>query len=234
MVKQTIHYFHDLVLKEYAQGKTFILFAGIKLFAKGFQFLIPLGLAKLLSPSGFGSYSLSMMIVYFFISLLIRACMAPFNIYGNEEMKNTGVIRKSFTVSLIQFMLSCLLFFLFVGFFSSAISTFASISGNQVFFMLFAFLGLGIQRFVALIFLAQGRRIMNAIVEFLSSLITIIFLVLIFIFYHVSIEMVFLTFFCGSVSAGILTLWKIKKKNNVSINITVGSFLKNVSLCPDQ
>ena len=69
-------------------GKFFLIFSAIKILAQGLFALMPLIIAKFLNPDGFGSYSLSLMIVLFFVSLFINASQTPFVVYAGEEQKD--------------------------------------------------------------------------------------------------------------------------------------------------
>src|SRR3989338_2169972 len=100
------------IKKEFRYGKTFMGFAILKALTQAILFLIPLALAHFLAPEGFGIFSLSMMIVYFFTALLINSAMQPFVVYASEELKKTKKINKTFTTVLVLLALTTLLFLL--------------------------------------------------------------------------------------------------------------------------
>ena len=96
---------------------------------------MPLAIAKTLSPEGFGSYSLSMMIVFFFTSAFIASSQTPFVVCANEEFKKTKKINKSFSVQLL-FLFTSIVFFIILTFiFSDYITNFAKISKDNLKFL---------------------------------------------------------------------------------------------------
>ena len=75
------------IKKNLKDGKNFIKFGLINTFGQFFALVLSLILAKFLNPTGFGVYSLSLMIIALFSALLINSSQTPFIIHANQERR---------------------------------------------------------------------------------------------------------------------------------------------------
>ena len=74
----------EYIKKAIADGKTFIVFAVLRVIGQVLFFLTPLLIAFYFSQENFGVYSLSITTVYLFTTLLIGSSQKPFIVYANQ------------------------------------------------------------------------------------------------------------------------------------------------------
>ena len=198
--------------KEMIQSKTFLNFTFLKILGQGMAFIVPLAIAKILSPEGFGSYSLSMMIVFFFTSAFIASSQTPFIVYANEELKKTGKINKAFSVQLL-FLLSATIFcILFIFIFSKYIINFTKISNLQLMFLFLAYLGIGLNSFVENLFLALDKRINHSRYFLVVGFTSLVLLLYFYFENNLNISTIFLIYFISSIISTTFFLYQIDFK----------------------
>lgn len=197
------------VRKELKQGKTFISFTFLKILGELSLFLIPLTIAKFFEPEGFGSYSLSMMIVYFFSALLIAPSQTPFIIYSNEELKKTDKISRAFTIQIMFFSFSIFIFLLLIAIFNDPLSNFASITKTQILFMIFAYLGVSIRTAFQGLFMAFDKKIENAVYTLITGIILLTSVLVLYYFFTLNIENIFIMFFVSSVLSSLIMIKRV-------------------------
>jgi len=197
------------IKNELKQGKNFLSFSTLKILSQAILFIIPLILANFLAPDGFGAYSLSMMVVYFFTSLLIGSPQTPFVIYANEEFKKTNKINKSFTIQFIFFTGSLFFFFLLTLIFIKPLSNFASITITQFLFLIIAYVGLCIKTSFANVFLALNKKTLNATYEVIYAIISVIYIFVLSYLSLINLENIFLMFFISSILTSFILINKI-------------------------
>jgi len=182
------------IKKEIREGKTFITFTLLRTLGQGFMFIVPLFIARLLSPEEFGIYSLSIMIVYFFTALLINSSQKPFIVYANQELSESGTIQKAFTIRVILLGSSVVLFSLLALLFINPLSQFASITTTQFLFLFAAYIGMGIRYLFGITFLALNKRIEHTWYGIIVGLISILYVVGVYYFSTLTLESIFLMF----------------------------------------
>ena len=121
------------IKQELAQGKTLLQFGFLQAFGRTAGMVIPLILAKFFSKDLFGRYSLTEMIIYFFVAFLITSTKAPFIVCANQERTSSGRINKAFTVQTVLLLASLFLFLAVSVIFRKPLTTFAKISTAQLF-----------------------------------------------------------------------------------------------------
>ena len=199
----------DKFKKELNQSKTFFSFSFLKIFGQGIAFILPLAIAKILSPEGFGSYSLSMMIVFFFTSAFIASSQTPFIVYANEELKKTKKINKSFSVQLL-FLFTSIIFFIILTFvFSNSIINFAKISNLQLAFLFLAYLGIGLNSVIENLFLALNKRINHSLYSLSIGIVNVILLLFFYFQNNLNLNTIFLIYFLSSIISLLLFFHKI-------------------------
>ncbi len=186
---------------ELNRSKTFISFVSFKFVGEGLVFALPLILAKFLSPAGFGSFSLSMMIVFFCSAILLASSQTPFIVHAGEEFKREGSIKKSFTNQLIFFATSIFLFLMLATLFNKSLLEFARITDRQLLFLGVAYMGVCIRMTVSNTFLALNKRAEHSIYEFLTGLIAIFLVFTVYVRYVIDFETVFMIYFISPVFA---------------------------------
>jgi len=198
--------------KEFYKGKTFLSYAIIKIFGHAFGFIVPLLIARYFAPEEFGTYSLSIMIVYFFTALLINASQKPFIVYANEELRDTGKIQKSFTARIILVSSSVIFYILLAFLFINPLTEFAAITKHQFLYLSLAFIGIGLNYLIDSIFLSLSKQLRSALFTLTVGIISVFGIVALNISNMLSLESVFFIYFAASVLASLLAVpwieWK--------------------------
>ena len=200
------------IKNELKQGKNFLSFSTLKILSQAILFIIPLIIAKLLNPAGFGSYSLSMMVIFIFTSMFIASSQTPFIIYANKELKKTKKINKAFSIQLIFLLGSIIFYILLTLLFSEQVLNFTKITNIQLLFLFLAYLGIGLKTFIENLFLALNKRINNGEYNLVLGIFNLIFILLVYCFDKICLETIFFTYFLSSIFALILFLRKIEYK----------------------
>ena len=185
------------IKQEFNQGKTLLQFGFLKATGQVLGMIAPLVVAKFFSPALFGSYSLAMMVVFFFASLLFAFAQTPFIVFANQERAKTGKISKSFSVQCIFLVFSIIGFLLINLFCSKAIMAFAKISLTDLLFMSLAFIGLALKTFLCNLFMALGQRIKNSIAELIFGSSVLVLVSALYLTDNINMAMVFLTYFAS-------------------------------------
>jgi O-antigen/teichoic acid export membrane protein len=192
---------------EFEQGKNLLGFVLLQTLGQAVSMAIPLVIAKLFSKNMFGQYSLSEMIIFFFAAVLILSAKTPFIVYANQERAQTGAIRKSFSVQCVIISTGLTVFVAAILIFGSYLMVFAGLNRSELFFVIFAVVGIAIKDFTGNLFMALNERTKSALAELGFGIAAILFLV-VFNFYNlISLKTVFLTYFLAAflvliVSAG--------------------------------
>lgn len=211
---------------ELNHSRTFLSFTFIKLLGQLVTFILPLTIAKILSPEGFGSYSLSIMIVFFFTSVFVSSFQTPFIVYANEENKRYAKINKAFSVQLLFLLISIIFFIILTFVFGKYITDFAKISSFQLVFLFLAYLGIGLNSFFQNIFLALNKRIDHSLYFLINGVANLIFL---FIFYYqnnLNLNTIFLIYFFSSIVSFVIFLNKIEFNKLFPIELDKKLFLE--------
>ena len=197
----------DKIKQAAAEGTTLLQFGFIKAVGQG---LAPLVIAKFLaSRELYARFSLAMMVVYFFASVLIAFAQTPFIVFANQERAKTGRINKSFSVQCIFLVFSFAAYVFLIAAFGKAVMIFAQISWTDMVFMSLALVGIAIKTFVDGVLLALGQRIKNSLAELVFGGLT---LLLVFAFYlggAFSLRMVFLVYLIAGLFVGLIFIWFI-------------------------
>ncbi|MCD4705347.1 hypothetical protein K8R66_04715, partial [bacterium] len=201
-----------IIKNELIQSKTFLSFSFLKILGQGMAFIVPLAIAKILSPEGFGSYSLSMMIVFFFTSAFISSSQTPFIVYANEELKKTGKINKAFSVQLLFLLYSIIFFIILTFIFSEYIINFAKISNLQLMFLFLAYLGIGLNSLVENLFLALDKRINHSWYFLVVGFTSLILLLFFYFKNNLNLSTIFLIYFISSIISTTFFLYQIDFK----------------------
>jgi len=194
---------------ELNQSKNFFGFIILKIFGQGMAFILPLAIAKILSPEGFGAYSLSMMIVFFFTSAFIASSQTPFIVYANDEFEKTKTINKSFSVQLLFLFSSIIFFIILTFFFSNSIINFAKISNLQLVFLFLAYLGIGFNSAIENLFLALNKRINYSLYSLVIGIMNVTLLIFFYFQNNLNLNTIFLIYFLSSIISALLFLRKI-------------------------
>ena len=209
---------------ELNRSKTFLSFVSFKFVGEGLVFILPLILANFLSPAGFGSFSLSMMIAFFCSTILLTSSQTPFIVLASEEFNREGSIKKSFTNQLIFFIISIFLFLLLTAVFDESLLEFARITDRQLLFLGVAYSGICIKVTVSNTFLALNKRTEHSIYEFLTGLIAVLLILIVYAWYAIDFESVFAIYFISSVFSTLLMLKKIDFSRILPLTFDIGIF----------
>ncbi|MBN2087472.1 oligosaccharide flippase family protein [Candidatus Peregrinibacteria bacterium] len=207
------------IKKEFKQSSNFLTFMGIKSAGLVILALIPMILAGVLGPQSFGSYSLCMMIVFFFSTLLIRSPQSPFIVYGAKEYNKTGKINLAFSGRLILFALGVLIFFIVSFLCSDLILKFTSINKVQFWFLLSAFFGLSFQILIHNIFFILDKRKTAVGYNLLTSTVSAIIILFLYRYLTLKLEYVFLIWLVAPVISGIFMIRNIDFKKLIPFEL---------------
>ena len=189
------------IKKDFAHGKNFLIFSILKVLGQALFAVLPLIFAYFLSPEGFGAYSLSIMIIYLFTILLVSSSTQPFVVYASEELKKTNKISKTITTRLVLLAISTVVFFILAFAFAGPISKFASLSRNQFYLLLLAYLGVGIKYFFESLFLGLNQRNHHAVYELLTAFFSILIVIYFYYFSTINLENIFIMLFVAPIIA---------------------------------
>ncbi|OGF74696.1 hypothetical protein A3J56_02015 [Candidatus Giovannonibacteria bacterium RIFCSPHIGHO2_02_FULL_46_20] len=203
----------EYIKKAIADGKTFIVFAVLRVIGQVLFFLTPLLIAFYFSQENFGVYSLSITTVYLFTTLLIGSSQKPFIVYANQERNESGSIRKSFTARLLFFVAASFLFALLVFFFKDNIMRFTYLPSSAFVYLALAYIGISIRYVFEALFLGLGKKIAYAIFSGVTGFISLLFLGIFFIVHIPTLEAALAAFFVGPFIAGICSLFFIRSKD---------------------
>ena len=212
------------IKNEMNRSKTFISFVSFKFVGEGLVFLLPLILANFLSPAGFGSFSLSMMVAFFCSTVLLSSSQTPFIVHAGEEFKREGSIKKSFTNQLIFFAASIFLFLMLATLFNKPLLEFAGITDRQLLFLGVAYSGICIRVVVSNTFLALNKRTEHSIYEFFTGLLAVLLIFVVYARYAIDFETVFMIYFISPVFATLLMLKKIDFNRILPLTFDIGLF----------
>lgn len=174
-------------------------FSLIKLVGQGFSLLAPLLIAKFLSPSLFGGYSLSKTIIFFFSSLLIASAQTPFIVNANQERNLSGKINKSFSVQIIFLIISISIYILVNLVLGKYLQNFAGITRLELFSLFLAYTGLTLYRFIGNLFLALNMRLKHSWIDFFFGLFNVLSVLLLFIFHQLSLNNIFYSYLVSAI-----------------------------------
>ncbi len=195
---------------ELKRGKGFLTFMTLRAFSHAILFIIPLLLAAVLAPAGFGSYALSLMIIYFFTALFVTSSQSPYIVYASEELKKTRAIRKAFTVRLTIMAVASVFFLILATIFHNPLLSFASLTGKQFVFLVLAYFGVTFRFLMESTLLALNKRILNAVYAVLTGVISIAYIGALYLLDQLSLGNIFLMFIVAPVISALFILPKIQ------------------------
>jgi len=179
------------VKNEWLKGKTLISYGAIKVSGLGFSFLIPIFLAAFLTPEVLGIYSLGMMIVYFFNSIIVLSSSSPSVICGIEELAENKKISRTITSSSIILLISSTIFISAVLLLKNQIISFTKLTETQTYLLILIFIGITIENFIRCLLISMNKRIKESIFQFMTSFFSLAYIILINFLGGVTLEKVF-------------------------------------------
>lgn len=192
------------ILNEFEQGKNFLYFSILKTMGQGIFFVLPLIIAKLISPTKFGIFSLSQMVVMILISVVLTSSQTPFIVYANKEYLKTKKINNSFTIQLIFFVSSFFLGLIILSLFKKNLITFLGLEKGQFYFLFCFFIALIIKIFFENIFLALNRKKLNAIYSLIIGFFNLFFVFILFYFNILDLHLIFLIYLISSILGSLM------------------------------
>jgi O-antigen/teichoic acid export membrane protein len=198
------------IINELKEGKTLLSYGSVKIGAHVSDFLVPVVLATQFSPAVFGAYSLGMMIVFFFNSSLVLSSSKPMVIHGNEEFMASGRIHHTIASRMIILGVSLAVFILFAYFFNDHLERFTGLSPYQMRLLVLVLAGYAILNFFSSMMLALNQRILESAFLLSNAIISLLYLLIIYLFFGVTIEKVLLMFFIAPVISSALFWTRIE------------------------
>jgi len=218
------------IKQELAQGKTLLQFGFLQAFGRTAGMVIPLILAKFFSKDLFGRYSLTEMIIYFFVAFLITSTKAPFIVCANQERTSSGRINKAFTVQTVLLLASLFLFLAVSVIFRKPLTTFAKISTAQLLFVGVGFLGMTFKDFIGNLFLALNQRIKYALVELTFGLAAILLIIVFYLTNHLNLKSVFLSYSISTIVVYLVFIRTIDLKLLLPLDFDKRNFIEILHL----
>lgn len=168
------------IISQLKQGKKFLSFMGFKTLAQVLIFIIPLIVAKFLSPDLFGSFSLFKMLLFFGSTLFIGPILTPFNIESNKEYAQTKKANTTFTSALIYTLCSLAVFLTVFALFGKELIQFTGLNYEEYkWVFIFAFLGLFTKNFFGAFFMGQDNKKAHVLVEVMYGIGLLVYLFII-------------------------------------------------------
>ena len=183
-------------------------FTILSILTQGLSFLVPLFIAKILSPHLFGKFSLSMMIIYLFFAFFIGSFKTPFIVNAGIEKKNHNKFNKSFSVWIFSILVSVVTSFLMLVLFKVQIGKFVGFE-NNIHQLIFIFIGLIINDFFQTIFLANNEKRKSALSNTFFSFLNISVIFSFWYFSELTLTKIFQSY---SIAGLILFLLFFRKK----------------------
>ena len=199
---------------ELRQGRLLITYSLIRFSGYGIDFLIPILLATQFTPDVFGIYSLGMMVAYFFVSALVLSTDKPMIILGTEELKENDRVSATLTARMILLAAAFLSFLIILIAIRKQIAGFSGLSVFQVYFLLFVFSGKALESLGGSLLVTLNRMLAQSLFHFLTALFSILYLVVLFLFFHFSIETV-LSMFLVAPALTLTAFWPQIRKHSV-------------------
>lgn len=184
-------------------NKDFLYFITISIAGSAFSSFSPLVVAKLLNPTGFGSYSLGMTMVFLFFSIFISTSQAPCIVLSNREFKTSGKANHSFSVligiTVTTIIITAIIFFALdknIAEFTCSSAPFLSMS------ILLAFIGYSLKSFSQTALLGFDKKKSSAILEAIFGLFSFTTLIILFLLHITFLPLIIFVYF----PAGVLSL----------------------------
>jgi O-antigen/teichoic acid export membrane protein len=187
------------IKQELKQGKTLLRFGFLKATGQALGMIAPLVIAKFFSEESFGSYSLAKMIVFFFSTLLIASCQAPFIVFANQEKAKTGKINKTFSIQCGLLVFSIIAFLSLNMIFSKPVTAFARVSFTELLFMSLAFIGIAVKSFINNLFMGLGQRMKSAAAELVFGGFTFVVVLVLSVTDKINLKTAFLVYFVSAI-----------------------------------
>jgi O-antigen/teichoic acid export membrane protein len=189
-----------------------ILFSILSLIGQGIGTLLPLFIAKIFTPESFGVFSLSLLITFFFLALLINPTQTPFIIASLKEKGESGKINKSLSVQLLFFTSSIVIFLILFLMFKNQIVIFVNIDLHSIKYIYLGLIGLAIKSNLVSLFLALDQKKISAAIELIFNLIILCFVIFFQMTNLLSISTIFTSYFFSSLLILIISSFFIKKE----------------------
>ncbi len=214
------------VKNEWTQGKTLISYGTLKAGGLGFSFLIPILLAAFLTPEVLGIYSLGMMIVYLFNTVTVLSSSSPTVIYGIEELSESNTIARTITSRSVILLIASVIFIAAVFLLKNQIISFTQLTRLQTYLLILVFIGKTVESFITGILISLNQRIRESIFQFVTSIISLVYIILLHFLGGISLERVFPIFFISPVIAGCFLISKNQYQKILPLTYSKDNFLK--------
>lgn len=170
----------NFLIRKIKKSKEFLSFMIIKISAQGIDFIVPLIIAKVLTPELFGSFSLFKMMIFLGVAVFIEPIISPFTIESNKEHAERNKSNRTFTSVIMYIGISTLLFSMLFIFFGKYVIEFTGLSYDEYgLIFILAVLSLSIKTFISNLFIAQDNKKAHLFTELGFSLIFLTYLIVI-------------------------------------------------------
>jgi len=224
MILKNILNFMQKIINNNFDFRNLIKFSFITIIGQGIGIFIPLIAAKIFLPELFGSFSLSLAISLFFLALLINPTQTPFIISAVNEKNVSNKINKTFTIQLIFFIISILIFLLLFIVFKKYIAIFTNTNLTTIWFIYFGLVGISIKTNIVSLFLALNKKFHSAIVELIFNLFLLILIIIAQFYIPLNINIIFISYLISSLLLILYFFIFIKKDIYTPLKFNLNTF----------
>jgi len=192
-----------------ADAKLFLTYTFLGSISKALGAVLPLVVAKILSPAQFGSYSLGKMLIFFFSALTISSIQRPFIVFANEELNQSGKIAKSFTIKFFFVIASLIVGGLLIFLFSAQIAKFAQIENADLWAVFAGFFGFSICALISNVFMGLNQRIKSILVDLFYNLFATVIIIFLYLTGNITIKSCLNVYFYAMLGIIGCFIWQI-------------------------
>lgn len=175
----------------YNSSRTFLSYSFLGIFSQVLSAIPPFVIAVQISTSEYASYSLTKMIILFFIAFFFTSSQTPFIINAQREYAKTQKISKTMFIQFSIFLIGLFAVISIQLFFHKSFQRFADISLNTNIFATIALLAVVLTNLISSIFLATGRKKISISVELVYNFLLNLFVILGYFLREISVEDIF-------------------------------------------
>jgi O-antigen/teichoic acid export membrane protein len=202
-----------MIKKIYESNKKFFSYSLIGILSQALTAIPPFVIALQLSTSEYGSYSLSKMIMLFFVALLFTSSKTPFIINAQKEYSKSSKISKTFALQGIIYILSILLVLVSQFFLYDYFLSFAEITNQTNILITIALLIIVTRSLVGAIFLATERKQKSILVDFTYNLALNALILFLFSRELLTIDNIFISYIISGLVSLLIFIPQIQFRN---------------------
>ncbi len=203
----------DLIKTSIKANREILHFSFISIIGNMLTAFVPLLIAKKLNPIGFGSYSLGMALIFFFIAFFVSSMQTPCIISASRELQLSNKINYTFSVLLSTTILTLISSVILVITLNQNIHFITHNSDPYLSIgILFGYFGYCAKSFSQTMLLGFDKKKSSAIVEAIFALSNLLFLLLLFSSGSLSLPAIVATYFPSGILTAIIAFFLVDSK----------------------